>query len=87
MTPIVECRPGEEPVEHCRFRTSYGGALFCQDPAYLEGFCRFHHDALLRGEINERGVLNEKLSDQDRRREINYHGIRLPTERYLEDRS
>lgn len=63
-------------MAHCRFRTSLGGAAFCQDPAYLEGFCRFHFDALQRGEINERGILNERLADQDRRREINFHGIR-----------
>jgi len=73
-------------VDHCTFRTSYGGALFCQDPIYLEGFCRFHFDALHRGEINERGIINERLSDQERRREINFHGIRLPGGRYLEDR-
>ena len=63
-------------MTHCRFRTSHGGADFCQDPAYLEGFCRFHHAALQRGEINELGVINERLADQGRRREINYHGIR-----------
>jgi hypothetical protein len=62
-------------VTHCRFRTSHGGAEFCTDPAYLEGFCRFHYDALKRGEINELGVINELLSDQVRRREINFHGI------------
>ena len=59
----------------CRFRTSLGGSEFCQDPSYLEGFCRFHYDALKRGEINELGVLNELLADQVRRREINFHGI------------
>ncbi len=64
-------------MDHCKFRTSYGGARFCQDPLYLEGFCKFHYDALQRGEMNDLGVLNEKLSDQDRRREINYHGIAL----------
>jgi len=74
-------------VTHCRFRTSHGGALFCQDPVYLEGYCRFHFDAFTHGEINELGVINEKLSDQDRRRAINYHGIRLTHEAYLEDRS
>jgi len=73
-------------VKHCRFRTSYGGVLFCQDPAYLEGFCKFHYRALQNGEINENGVLNERLSDQQRRREINYHGIVEDTETYLEDR-
>lgn len=74
-------------MAHCRFRTSHGGALFCQDAVYLEGFCRFHYDALQKGELNERGVINERLFDQERRREINYHGIHLPTERYLDDRS
>lgn len=77
----------EAPVDHCRFRTSYGGSRFCRDDVYLEGFCRFHFDALQRGEINERGVMNERLSDQARRREINYHGIEMPDEVYLEDRT
>lgn len=72
-------------MKHCRFRTSYGGARFCQDPVYLEGFCKFHHEALLRGEINELGVISERLSDQGRRREINYHGIDL-AEDALDDR-
>ncbi len=72
-------------MAHCGFRTSFGGVLFCQDPAYLEGFCSFHYEALLSGEINERGVISELLSDQDRRREINYHGIRIPSARYLEE--
>ena len=74
-------------MERCRFRTSWGGSLFCEDPSYLEGFCRFHYQALVRGEINDHGVLNERLSDQDRRREINYHGIRVPAGTYLEDRA
>jgi hypothetical protein len=72
-------------MSHCRFRTSYGGALFCQDAVYLEGFCKFHHRAYRRGEINEYGVINERLSDQVRRREINFHGIETPTETYVED--
>ena len=74
-------------MKHCRFRTSFGGALFCQDPVYLEGFCRFHYDALRQGEINESGVINERLADQARRREINFHGIELPQETYLDDRT
>lgn len=73
-------------MKHCRFRTSHGGALFCQDPIYLEGFCKFHHQALRNGEINVNGVINEKLSDQKRRREINTHGITFDSEIYLEDR-
>jgi hypothetical protein len=77
---------GEVDVKHCRFRTSYGGAKFCRDPIYLEGFCKFHYDALLRGEINELGIINEKLSDQRRRREINYHGIDVAGDAYSESR-
>ena len=72
-------------MKHCRFRTSFGGVLFCQDPAYLEGFCEFHYRALQKGEINEMGVINERVSDQARRREINYHGIAIEPEVYLED--
>jgi len=74
-------------VKNCRFRTSHGGALFCQDPVYLEGFCRFHFGALQKGEINENGILNELLTDQIRRREINYHGIELSGETYLDERT
>ena len=73
-------------VKHCRFRTSLGGALFCQDRVYLEGFCKFHYRALQAGEINEHGVINEKVSDQVRRRDINYHGIKADEAVYLEDR-
>lgn len=76
----------EVKVRHCKFRTSFGGARFCQDPAYLEGFCEFHYRALQKGEINELGVVSERLSDQRRRREINFHGLSLPEEPYLEDR-
>ncbi len=72
-------------MQHCRFRTSYGGALFCREAAYLEGFCRFHYKALQNGEINENGVINELVSDQTRRREINYYGIRSESPDYLDD--
>ena len=74
-------------MQHCKFRTSLGGSRFCEDPVYLEGFCRFHFQALQNGEINEHGVLNERLSDQHRRREINFHGIRFDAPGYLEDRT
>ena len=73
-------------MDHCRFRTSYGGSLFCRQPAYLEGFCEFHFRALQADEINEHGVINERLSDQNRRRAINFYGIELSTTPYLEDR-
>lgn len=72
-------------MSHCKFRTSYGGAWFCQDPEYLEGFCRFHFKAFQEGLINELGVLNEKLTDQIRRREINFHGIERTRTTYVED--
>jgi hypothetical protein len=72
-------------MKHCRFRTSYGGAMFCRETAYLEGFCKFHYRALQAGDINENGVINERISDQHRRREINFHGIDVGTEAYLED--
>jgi len=72
-------------VTHCKFRTSHGGAQFCADPVYLEGFCKFHHKAYRGGEINELGVINELLSDQVRRREINFHGIRISPAVYVED--
>ena len=74
-------------MKHCRFRTSYGGAKFCRDAPYLEGFCKFHFRALQGGEINENGVINERISDQSRRREINFHGIDVDTSPYLEDRT
>ncbi|TDI49032.1 MAG: hypothetical protein E2P01_04115 [Acidobacteria bacterium] len=73
-------------MKHCGFRTSFGGVLFCQDEDYLEGLCKFHYRALQAGEINENGVINERISDQIRRREINYHGIEPGDEIYLEDR-
>ena len=74
-------------MKHCRFRTSLGGAHYCQDAPYLEGFCKFHYKALQAGELNENGVINEQLSDQIRRREINYHGIARSDEVYLADRT
>ena len=74
-------------MSHCKFRTSFGGAMFCRDDAYLEGFCKFHYRALQSGEINENGVINEKISDQVRRRDINYHGLPLERRGYLDDRT
>ena len=59
--------------------------MFCGEAAYLEGFCKFHHRALQDGEINENGVINEKVSDQQRRRKINYHGIPQDERVYLDD--
>jgi hypothetical protein len=72
-------------VSYCRFRTSHGGSSFCREAVYLEGFCRFHFQALQNGEINENGVINERVSDQARRREINFYGQPASGVTYLED--
>lgn len=69
-------------MEHCRFRSSYGGDLRCSDPAYQYGFCRFHFACYLSGEILANGQINEKLTDQCRRREINFHGVTVPDAPY-----
>ena len=74
-------------IEHCRFRSSYGGDLHCTDPVYHYGFCRFHFECYLRGEILANGQINEKLTDQVRRRVINFHGLRLPQDLYVESSS
>jgi len=66
--------PQEQPV-HCRFISSLGGTRRCADPAYREGFCRFHFEALVRGEILPNGQIDEHLDDQHRRRALNYHGV------------
>ncbi|RMG44512.1 MAG: hypothetical protein D6718_09925 [Acidobacteria bacterium] len=59
----------------CRFVSSWGGTLHCQDPPYAEGFCRFHYECYLRGELLPNGQINEMLASQERRRTINFHGI------------
>ncbi len=62
-------------MERCRFISSWGGVARCGDEAYREGFCRFHHDCYRRGEIDDRGIISEKLDNQERRRAINYHAL------------
>jgi len=62
-------------MEQCRFVTSWGGVARCGEEAYREGFCRFHFECFRNGEITERGLISERLSDQNRRREINYHAL------------
>lgn len=63
-------------MERCRFTTSWGGVLRCREEACRFGLCRFHYDCYRHGEIDERGVISERISDQERRRAINYHGVR-----------
>ena len=62
-------------MDHCRFTTSWGVVARCADPAYREGFCNFHYDCYTRGEITERGLISETLSNQERRRAINFHAL------------
>ena len=68
----------KDETSHCRFITSCGGAAHCQDPPYLLGFCEFHFECYERGEIDQQGWISDLLSDQDRRRQINFHGVDLP---------
>jgi hypothetical protein len=62
-------------MERCRFTSSWGGVARCPDPAERLGFCRFHYECYGAGEIDFRGVISERVTDQTRRREINYHGL------------
>lgn len=62
----------------CSFLSSYGGVYRCQDPVYFMGFCEFHYRCFERGEINHLGHISDKLDDQVRRRDINFHGLSLP---------
>jgi len=65
--------------ETCKFVSQFDGTSRCEDPAHDLGFCRFHRDALDRGELDEDGVMSDSIVDQRRRREISYHGMnRLP---------
>ena len=63
-------------MERCRFTTSWGGVARCGEPADRLGFCRFHFECYRRGEIDLRGVISERVTDQERRRRINFHGLR-----------
>jgi hypothetical protein len=66
-------------MDRCRFVTSWGGVARCGDEVFREGFCRFHFECFRNGEISERGLISERLSDQNRRREINYHALHPPS--------
>lgn len=71
-------------MEHCRFRSSYGGDLHCTDQPYQLGLCAFHFECYLAGEILANGQINEKLTDQIRRRVINFHGVTRARASYTE---
>ena len=68
----------EPKREHCRFLSSFGGVYWCQDPPYFLGFCEFHHACYENGEINKNGRISDKLDDQKRRLEINFHSLEIP---------
>jgi hypothetical protein len=69
--------------DRCRFYSSLG-ITRCGEPEYAEGFCRFHYECYLRGEVLPNGQINEMLSDQDRRRRINFHGLKPDESMYVE---
>ena len=76
---------GDSTAPHCRFRSSLG-LTYCQDPPHAEGFCRFHYECLLRGELLPNGQINELLVDQNRRRTINFHGLPQDDTIYVDER-
>jgi hypothetical protein len=63
------------PAPHCRYISSYDGYSRCTHGVHAQGFCRFHYQACAAGDITAEGYLADTLSDQVRRREINFHGI------------
>ena len=73
----MESRP---PTPTCRFISSLGGTRHCQDPPSRLGFCAFHFEAFLGGEILPSGQISERVDDQHRRRALNYHGVPAETE-------
>jgi hypothetical protein len=78
--------PSGGDCQRCRFVASWGGVQPCKEAPYLSGFCRFHYDCLVRGEISPLGRILDVVKEQRRRREINWHGVELPTwERLPED--
>ncbi|MEW5806343.1 MAG: hypothetical protein AB1756_03205 [Acidobacteriota bacterium] len=69
----------------CKFRSSYGGSERCWFEEYLNGFCEFHNRCFMNEEIDENGVIKDRVTDQNRRREINFHGAEIPNRIYLSD--
>lgn len=80
----IEAHPAKARHDGCGFRSSYG-LQYCQEPLYAEGFCRFHYECMLRGELLPNGQINEMLSDQNRRRVINFHGLQRDESMYVEE--
>ena len=61
--------------ENCRYISTYDGHSRCRDQVHAQGFCRFHYQAYVAGDITAEGYLADHLSDQSRRRAINFHGV------------
>ena len=64
---------GQSP--RCRYISSYDGVTRCSHGVYSQEFCRFHYEAYVAGEVTAEGYLVDTLSDQVRRRQINFHGV------------
>ena len=64
-----------EHRDRCRYISTYDGVTRCAHGIFAQGFCRFHYEAYLAGEITEEGYLADALFDQVRRRQINFHGV------------
>lgn len=67
---------GEAGSPRCRYISSYDGVSRCSHEVFAQRFCRYHYRAYLERAITEEGHLVDTLSDQVRRRQINFHGIR-----------
>ena len=64
-----------QDTQRCGYISTYDGVMRCSHPVLAQGFCRYHYQALQSGEITPEGYLSDSLSDQVRRREINYFGV------------
>jgi hypothetical protein len=62
-------------LHRCRYISTYDGVTRCAHEVFAQRFCRFHYEAFLAGEVTAEGYLADTLSDQVRRRQINFHGV------------
>jgi hypothetical protein len=69
----------------CKFRSSFGGFNRCNHEEYLNGLCEFHYGCFTDYDLDEHGVISDKVVDQARRREINFYGIERSDRVYVSD--